>query len=54
LGDGVPKLALGGPPWGVPGADPSSGPGIVTNVATKVPGGVLDRKSKRLNSRHIA
>jgi hypothetical protein len=26
LGDGVPKLALGGPPGGVPGADPSSGP----------------------------
>jgi hypothetical protein len=28
LGDGVPKLALGGPPGGVPGADPSSGPGF--------------------------
>jgi hypothetical protein len=29
LGDGVPKLALGGPPGGVPGADPSSGPGFM-------------------------
>jgi hypothetical protein len=26
LGDGFRKLALGGPPGGVPGADPSSGP----------------------------
>ena len=29
MGDGVPKLDLGGPPGGVPGADPSSGPYIV-------------------------
>jgi hypothetical protein len=41
LGDGVPKLALGGPPGGVPGADPSSGPGMFPNNDTIGPGGVL-------------
>jgi hypothetical protein len=40
LGDGVPKLALGGPPGGVPGADPSSGPGIGSTQNHEGPGGV--------------
>jgi hypothetical protein len=32
LGDGVPKLAQGGPPGGAPGADPSSGPGFIPKI----------------------
>jgi hypothetical protein len=39
LGDGVPKLALGGPPGGVPGAVPSSGPGIGSTQNHVGPGG---------------
>jgi hypothetical protein len=34
VGDGVPKLALGGPPGGVPGADPSSGPYSLAHLLT--------------------
>jgi hypothetical protein len=41
LGDGVPKLALGGPPGGVPGADPSSGPYYGLKPPKHGPGGVL-------------
>jgi hypothetical protein len=40
LGDGVPKLALGGPPGGVPGADPSSGPYLCKQPKPPGPGGV--------------
>jgi hypothetical protein len=39
LGDGVPKLALGGPPGGVPGADPSSGPETCCHHHKQGPGG---------------
>ncbi len=39
MGDGVPKLALGGPPGGVPGADPSSDPYYVQNPRKKALGG---------------
>jgi hypothetical protein len=52
LGDGVPQLARGGPPGGVPGADPSSGPGYEKNPPHEALGGPPDRKSTRLNSSH--
>jgi hypothetical protein len=41
LGDGVPKLALGGPPGGSPGPTRHRHPVLVTKNHEKGPGGVL-------------
>jgi hypothetical protein len=39
LGDGVPKLAQGGPPGGAPGDDPESGPYVLLRRRKPGPGG---------------
>jgi hypothetical protein len=40
LGDGVSKLALGGPPGGDPGADPTSSPYFCIKLANTGAGGL--------------